>query len=68
MGRRSRYDCTGHWWDEDVTALTAELESLKDRARDSDGITAIPEAIDSEFVVRKKNEVAAITEVSVPAC
>jgi hypothetical protein len=42
------------------------LESLKNRARDSDG--AVAGATVSEFVVRKKNEVAAITEVSVPVC
>ena len=70
LGCSGSLNCTGHWWDEDVTALTAELESLKNHAHDSDSIAAVTGATAtvSELVVRKKNEVAAITEVSVPVC
>ncbi len=52
-----------HWWDEDVTALTAELDALKNRGCGPDGVVVHTDAAVSEFFARKKNEVAANTEV-----
>ena len=52
-----------HCWDEDVTALSTEVDALKTGACDSDGAVADKEATISEFFARKKEEVAAITEV-----
>lgn len=52
-----------HWWDEDVTALRTEVDALKTGACDSDGAIAVKDATISEFFARKKEEVAAITEV-----
>jgi len=52
-----------HWWDEDVTALSTEVDKLKTGACNSDGTMADKEAAISDLFVRKKEEVAAITEV-----
>lgn len=50
--------CTSHWWDDDLTAFEAELSALKNSAGDPDG------AIVSAHLAKRKEEVTAITEVS----
>jgi hypothetical protein len=57
-----------HWWDEDVTALTAELDALKNCGCGPDGVVVHTDAAVSEFFERKKKEVAANTEVSFLIC
>ncbi len=57
-----------HWWDEDVTALSTEVDALKTGPCGSGGAVADKEAAISEFFARKKEEVTAITEVCLRVC
>jgi hypothetical protein len=59
--------CTRHWWDEDVAAFKTELNALKNTTVDSDGNIADVGANVLAFLARKKEGVAAVTEVS-PTC
>jgi hypothetical protein len=59
-----RCSCDRHWWDEDVTAFSAEYDALKNRACDLDGVSTEPDSTVSEFLARKKQEAASIIEVS----
>ncbi|KAI0301008.1 hypothetical protein B0F90DRAFT_373020 [Multifurca ochricompacta] len=59
---RSRCSNNRHWWDVDVEAFCAELDSLKRLAGDADNTTLDVEATVSEFLARKKKVVADIGE------
>lgn len=58
-----RSPCIRHWWDEDVKAFRAELDALKRTTCTPHGVLADTETLVSEFLERKKKEVADIQEV-----
>ncbi|KAI0250352.1 hypothetical protein BJV78DRAFT_1220121 [Lactifluus subvellereus] len=57
-----RSPCIRHWWDEDVKAFRAELDALKRTSCNPDSVLADTETSVSEFLARKKKEVADIQE------
>jgi hypothetical protein len=57
LGSVGKPCCTRHWWDEDVMAFEAELNALKTSVGD-------PTGAETAFLAKRKEVVAAITEVS----
>jgi hypothetical protein len=58
--------CTEHIWDEDIKAFRLEFNALAPRVLDPNGSPDEMEVLFSEFLDRKKKQVAYIKEVTSP--